>query len=142
MEEEKKELTERARALAREALRAGGKELLRRVEEALAQEAASLRRGSGRVEPDVDPAEVHRERYSEIIGDAPAMLRVFALLDKVAPSSVPVLIQGESGTGKELVARATHRNSPNPIRRPSDLAARQNRQDRDQQKTQGFVNGH
>jgi len=52
-----------------------------------------------------------RARYAEIIGESPAMLEVFAVLDKVAGSTIPVLIQGESGTGKELIAGAIHRNS-------------------------------
>ncbi len=52
-----------------------------------------------------------RSRYHEIIGDSPAMLAVLALLDRIADSSLPVLIQGESGTGKELIARAIHQNS-------------------------------
>lgn len=37
-----------------------------------------------------------------------AMQDVFALIDRVAPTSSTVLISGESGTGKELVARAVH----------------------------------
>lgn len=53
-----------------------------------------------------------RSKYAEIIGESPAMLEVFALLDKVAASNIPVLIQGESGTGKELIAGAIHRHSP------------------------------
>ncbi|MFH0946323.1 MAG: sigma 54-interacting transcriptional regulator [Planctomycetota bacterium] len=52
-----------------------------------------------------------RSRYAVIIGDSKAMLEVLALVDRVAASSLPVLIQGESGTGKELIAKAIHENS-------------------------------
>ncbi len=47
-----------------------------------------------------------------IIGVSPAIRKVFALIDKVAPVDCNVLILGGSGTGKELVARALHRQSP------------------------------
>ena len=40
------------------------------------------------------------------------MLKVFALIHRVAETSSTILICGESGTGKELVARAIHDNSP------------------------------
>src|SRR4051812_14196849 len=53
-----------------------------------------------------------RTSYAGIIGASPAMLEMYALLDKVAPSDSTVLIQGENGTGKELVARAIHDRSP------------------------------
>jgi DNA-binding NtrC family response regulator len=41
-----------------------------------------------------------------------ALKETLAVLERVAPSELPVLIQGESGTGKELIARAVHKQSP------------------------------
>ena len=46
-----------------------------------------------------------------IIGGSPAILELYAVLDRVADTPTTVLITGESGTGKELVARALHENS-------------------------------
>ena len=47
-------------------------------------------------------------RLGDMIGSSPAMLRVCAMVERVAASEAPVLIMGETGTGKELVARAIH----------------------------------
>src|SRR3989338_4405482 len=44
----------------------------------------------------------------ELIGDSPAIRRLWEAIRQVADSRSTVLISGESGTGKELVARALH----------------------------------
>lgn len=48
---------------------------------------------------------------SEMIGSSPAIQGVKAMIARLAPLTVPLLIQGETGTGKELVARLIHKNS-------------------------------
>src|SRR5689334_1435057 len=50
--------------------------------------------------------------YEGLVGTSEAMRRVYALIDRVKDTDVPVLILGESGTGKEVVARALHNAGP------------------------------
>jgi DNA-binding NtrC family response regulator len=50
-------------------------------------------------------------RTERIVGDSAAIRAIRDLIDKVAPTDTPVLIQGESGTGKELVAAEIHAGS-------------------------------
>ena len=50
--------------------------------------------------------------FDQILHKGPAMQRIVLRARRVAPRSVPVLIEGETGTGKELLARAIHRASP------------------------------
>jgi transcriptional regulator with GAF, ATPase, and Fis domain len=46
--------------------------------------------------------------FGGLIGESVSIREVFAILERVAPTNVIVLIDGESGTGKELAARSVH----------------------------------
>jgi two-component system response regulator HydG len=80
-------------------------ELLVFVERALADRA--LRREAAQLKREL------RARFSlhELIGASAAMQRVFAVIERVAPTDVSILITGETGTGKTAVARAIHHES-------------------------------
>jgi transcriptional regulator with GAF, ATPase, and Fis domain len=52
-----------------------------------------------------------RHRYPAIVGDAAPLDEALRVVDRVAPTDLPVLLAGESGTGKELFARALHDGS-------------------------------
>ncbi|MDP7236241.1 MAG: sigma-54 dependent transcriptional regulator [Candidatus Latescibacteria bacterium] len=52
-----------------------------------------------------------RYRGCSIISADPRMQDVLSMIDQIAPTSVPVLIEGASGTGKELVAHEIHNRS-------------------------------
>ncbi len=52
-----------------------------------------------------------RDEFQSIVGQGPAMRRVYEVVDQVAATDATVLLQGESGTGKELIARAIHHRS-------------------------------
>lgn len=57
--------------------------------------------------------EHHDEQFGfgAIVGTSPAMRQIIAMIKRVAPTDLPVLILGETGTGKELIARAIHHAS-------------------------------
>jgi DNA-binding NtrC family response regulator len=48
---------------------------------------------------------------SNVVGQSPAMKRVWRLVESFGPTDIPILLQGETGTGKGLIAEAVHRVS-------------------------------
>ena len=51
-------------------------------------------------------------RFGRMVGRSKAMLEIYDLIARVAPTDATVFITGESGSGKELVAETVHRISP------------------------------
>jgi len=56
--------------------------------------------------------ETIQKSMGTIIGQSPKMQQVYRLIEKIAPTTTPVLVLGETGTGKELVAKEIHNKSP------------------------------
>jgi DNA-binding NtrC family response regulator len=50
--------------------------------------------------------------FGRIVGNSPAMRRIYQTIEQAAPTPASVLIIGESGTGKELIAQTIHQLSP------------------------------
>ncbi len=50
--------------------------------------------------------------FANLVGNAPAMHKVYDLIKRVSGTSSNVLVTGDSGTGKEMVAKAIHYNGP------------------------------
>ncbi|PWT87400.1 MAG: DNA-binding response regulator, partial [Blastocatellia bacterium] len=48
------------------------------------------------------------ETKPTLIGQSPVMRKLFAVIQRVAPTDASVLLTGATGTGKELAARAIH----------------------------------
>jgi two-component system response regulator HydG len=95
-----------------EAMKAGAFEYLRKPVDPEALELV-VKRAAEHVGLRKENARLRRElqgvRSAQgILGKSPGMVQVLSVLERVAPSDVPVLIEGESGTGKDLVARAIH----------------------------------
>ena len=79
-------------------------ELLNQRTEQLAEARRDLRQAMDQIRG--------RVGFRGIVGQSEPMLRVFAVLDRVCQTDVPIVISGESGTGKEMVARAIHFGGP------------------------------
>ena len=52
-----------------------------------------------------------RNGYGGLVGADPAMTALYDLIEAVASSDAPAVIEGEQGTGKELVAQTIHARS-------------------------------
>ena len=57
--------------------------------------------------PQIDE-ESSEKHFGFLIGESPAMQKVYEAIQRFGPTHATVLIEGESGTGKELVAKSLH----------------------------------
>jgi DNA-binding NtrC family response regulator len=85
----------------------------RKIERAYLSSGAQIRAGSSTLTfaPIDEEVTVEPDREGELcgmVGQSVKMRQVFALIKKIAPMDVSVIINGETGTGKELVSRAVH----------------------------------
>ncbi|MDD3807348.1 MAG: sigma-54 dependent transcriptional regulator, partial [Candidatus Marinimicrobia bacterium] len=53
----------------------------------------------------------HHYDFHNIVGQSPAMMRLFAMIRRISGSDSNVFIVGKRGTGKELIARTIHYHS-------------------------------
>jgi transcriptional regulator with PAS, ATPase and Fis domain len=49
-----------------------------------------------------------RDSFGELVGASVEMRRVYAILERIAPTNATLLIEGETGTGKDVAARSLH----------------------------------
>ncbi|MBT3232932.1 MAG: sigma-54-dependent Fis family transcriptional regulator [Calditrichaeota bacterium] len=67
------------------------------------------------------------DEFGELVGNGPAMIALFRLIQKIAPTNATVLIIGHKGAGKKRVARALHRISPRRVEPYLDSSSGVNR---------------
>lgn len=61
--------------------------------------------------PESTQPESAKTELAGMIGNGVQMRRLFAAIEKLAPSQITVMISGETGSGKDKVARALHESS-------------------------------
>jgi transcriptional regulator with PAS, ATPase and Fis domain len=83
------------------------------VRDALLASGSTVRIGGTTLRIEFGPEPItlllpEQDRFGELLGSSMAMRRVYAFLERVAPTDSTVLVRGETGTGKEMVARSIH----------------------------------
>jgi transcriptional regulator with GAF, ATPase, and Fis domain len=77
----------------------------------------TIRVGSSALRAESAPNRDHSEevsslpsamRFGRLLGASIAMRRLYSLCERIARSTVPVVIEGETGTGKEVLAESLH----------------------------------
>ncbi len=82
-----------------------------KVEEVKQTIRKALERKTLEREKEILEAELKKTfHFGRIVGNSPAMIKIYSTIKQVADTRTNVLITGESGTGKELIAQAIHEN--------------------------------
>jgi DNA-binding NtrC family response regulator len=88
-----------------------------KIKEGLVQPGAVISVGQTRIRFLADegsPEEVvvsPQERFGDVVGRSLRMREVFAVLERISPTDLTVLIGGDTGSGKDVIARAIHAQS-------------------------------
>jgi DNA-binding NtrC family response regulator len=86
----------------------------RDIRERLLNTVNNIRQGANLKKEIVTLRQEIKLKYNQsnaIIGNSPAIKKIFDLIEKAIRTNITVTITGETGTGKELVAKAIHYNS-------------------------------
>jgi DNA-binding NtrC family response regulator len=88
------------------------------VRDAVVASGAELHLGETTIRVEITAArEVERSKatsFGELVGVAPVMREMFAVLERVSRTDLALLVEGDAGVGKETVARAVVAASPKP----------------------------
>lgn len=61
---------------------------------------------------DVTEAVSDRTRFGQFVGSSDEIRRLYPLMDRIAASDIPVIVEGETGSGKEVLAESLHEAGP------------------------------
>jgi transcriptional regulator with GAF, ATPase, and Fis domain len=84
------------------------------IRDAWARSGQTLTLGSTTIRLETDlqsqpaPPLTNATRFGQVVGASSAMRRLYPLVERIARSSMPVIIEGETGTGKEVLAESMH----------------------------------